>query len=80
MTICTQHRHEVLGRVVGGDDHIAPSVHLSKIGIIAEKYIKNIDLKYENVYVDKFVIMPNHIHMIIVLENGAMWASPPRII
>jgi len=50
---------------------------LSKIGAITEKYIKNIDSKYDKVYVDKYVIMPNHIHMIIVLKDGAMWASPP---
>jgi hypothetical protein len=31
----------------------APSVFLSEIGEIAEKYIKNIDSKYENVSVDK---------------------------
>ena len=43
-----------------GDAHIAP--------------INNIDTKHENAHVDKYVIMPNHIHMIIALKNGAMWA------
>ncbi|SHI21429.1 REP element-mobilizing transposase RayT [Sporobacter termitidis DSM 10068] len=77
VTICTLHRREILGHAVGGDAHIAPSVLLSEIGAITEKYIKNIDSKYENVYVDKYAIMPNHIHMIIELKDGAMWASPP---
>ena len=48
---------------VGGDAHIA--------------LINNIDTKHENAHVDKYVIMPNHIYMIIALKNGAMWASPP---
>jgi hypothetical protein len=81
LTICALNRCEIFGQAVGGDANIAPSVFLSKIGAITEKYIKNIDLKYENVYVDKYVIMPNHIHMIIALKdgaiNGAMLASPP---
>ena len=77
VTICTLHRRETLGSIIGGDVSIAPSVLLSEIGTITEKYINNIDTKYENAHVDKYVIMPNHIHMIIALKNGAMWASPP---
>ena len=71
------HRCETLRRIVGGDAHIAPSILLSEIGMIAEKYINNIYIKHENANVDKYVIMSNHIYMIIALENGAMWASPP---
>jgi len=76
VTICALNRREILGQVVGGDAHIALSVLLSKIGAITEKYIKNIDSKYGKVYVDKYVIMPNHIHMIIVLKDRAMPTSP----
>ena len=77
VTICTLHRRKTLGSIVGGDVSIAPSVLLSEIGTITEKYINNIDTKHENALVDKYVIMPNHIHMIIALKKGAMWASPP---
>ncbi len=77
ITICTLNRQETLCKIVGGDAHIAPSVLLSEHGKIIEKYIKNIDIKYENTFIDKYVIMPNHIHMILVRANGAMWASPP---
>ena len=41
VSICTLHRRETLGRIVGGDAHIAPSVLLSEIGAITEKYINN---------------------------------------
>lgn len=39
---------------------------------------------YNNVAVDKYVIMPNHIHMIITInespiENGGMRASRPTL-
>jgi REP element-mobilizing transposase RayT len=76
LTICTENRREILGHVVGGDALIAPSVLLSDYGRITEKYIRNIDEKYSDACVDKFIIMPNHIHMIVVLESGAMRVSP----
>ena len=44
--------------------------------MICEKYINNINIKYKNVSVDKYVIMPNHIHLIISLY-GTMRASSP---
>ena len=77
VSICTLHRRETLGRIVGGDAHIAPSDLLSEIGTNTEKYINNIDIKHENAHVDKYVIMLGPIHMIIALKNRAMWASPP---
>jgi len=73
----------MLERVVGRDAHIAPSTQLTEYGEITNKYIENINMKYESIRVDKYVIMPNHIHMILfisndhVYENGAMWASRP---
>jgi len=45
-------------------------VTLSKYGCIAEKTIHEIPAHYEGVIVNKYVIMPNHIHMILVLQNG----------
>ncbi len=67
ITICTQDRKNVLSRIVGDDAHIVPKPY----GQIAEKYIRNAP------EVEKYVIMPDHIHMIIRLDNGTMWASSP---
>lgn len=77
ITICTQDRKELLSEIIVGDDaYIVPQNNLSKIGLICDKYISNINNKYENVTVDKYVIMPNHIHLIIFL-HGTMRASSP---
>ena len=48
------------------------------MGEIAENEIKNIGLHYNNVSVDKYVVMPNHIHMIIVIseQSGAEGINP----
>ncbi|TJX66429.1 transposase [Soehngenia saccharolytica] len=43
---------------------------LSNIGEIIDLEINKINSIYENVEIDKYVIMPNHIHMIIVLNNA----------
>lgn len=52
---------------------------LSNIGKVVDKAINLIPKKYEAVYVDKYTIMPNHIHIIIVIktdENGRAMRAP----
>ncbi|MBE7019670.1 MAG: hypothetical protein E7413_07335 [Ruminococcaceae bacterium] len=78
ITICVKGRKQLLGKIVGDDAHIVPKNYLSNYGLICDKYINSINVKYENVTVDKYVIMPNHIHLIIFL-NGTMWASSPTL-
>ena len=67
ITICTRERRKILSEIVGDDAHIVPKHY----GQIAEKYICNVP------EIEKYVIMPDHIHMIIRLDNGSMWASTP---
>ena len=67
ITICTKDRRNLLCDIVGDDAHIVPK----KCGLIAEKYIKNVP------EIIKYTIMPDHIHMIIMIDNGTMWASSP---
>lgn len=42
---------------------------LNEFGKIAEKYLQSIEDIFPGVTVDKYVVMPNHVHAIIVL-NG----------
>ena len=67
VTICTQEREKILSNIVGDDAHIVPQPY----GQVVEKYIRNAP------EIEKYVIMPDHIHMIIRLDNGSMWASTP---
>lgn len=76
ITVCTKDRRCILSTVVGVDDHIDPQIQLSKIGAVVEKYIKTIP------GVGHYVIMPNHVHMILHISaknptEGPMWASVP---
>lgn len=81
VTICTKGRQWLLSSIgdVGDDAHIVPSPRLSDYGHVCDKYIRSISAVYTGVSVDAYVIMPNHIHLLIRLD-GAMWASPPTSI
>ena len=77
VTVCTKEKRAILAHIVGGDDHIAPQTRLSEYGIVVERYLRGIR------GLDQYVIMPNHLHMIIVVdgkEAGPMWSSAPTSI
>ena len=60
----------MLGMVVVGRGVLdAPHVELSEYGIIVKKHISQLNAHYSDVAIEKYVIMPNHIHAIIVVEN-----------
>ena len=62
--------------VLQGGAFDAPYVQLTTYGQIARKYIESGN-SISGITVDKYVIMPNHIHMIlIVAETAASKASP----
>ena len=69
ITICTQDRKPLLCEIVGDDAHIVPK----PFGYVVEKYIRSTP------EIEKYVIMPDHIHMIIRLTDGTMWASSPTV-
>ena len=76
VTVCTKDRKCLLGTIVGGDAHIAPHMELSSAGIVVEKYLRSIP------GLGEYVIMPNHVHMILHISasnilQGPMWASAP---
>jgi REP element-mobilizing transposase RayT len=85
VTVCVKDRKNLLGTIpVGRDAHILPSVSPSDIGAIVDKYIKNIPSVYTGIMVDSYVIMPNHVHLLITIETadqggGGMWASRPTL-
>lgn len=67
ITICTKHGTPSFWEPVGADI-IRPN--LSKYGKIADTAINAISLCYPSVNVDEYVIMPDHIHLILIISNG----------
>ena len=78
VTLCTYQRQCTLS-TVGRDDLGAPSLRLSVIGKIVEHYIRTIPGAYPYVSIDSYVIMPNHVHMLISVlrDDGAPRSSRP---
>ena len=63
VTICTYEREWLFGDVINGQ------VHLSEIGKIAKKFWVEIPQHSQHTYIDAYVIMPNHVHGIIIIDN-----------
>ena len=61
VTICTDHRRCIFGE----------TDHLNWMGKIVQEEILKIPSHYTSVFIDKYVVMPNHIHMILVLEDDS---------
>ncbi len=69
ITICTKDRNCILGSIVGGGDLDAPVVSLSQAGQAVRHNIE-LSAQIPNVHVDKYVIMPNHIHLILFVDGA----------
>ena len=79
ITICTDKRRQILSRIVGVDVLGDPkNAELLPYGTVADKYIKQMNEFYEKLTVDQYVIMPNHIHLLIFVHNdGSPRTSTP---
>lgn len=75
LTICTQDRKCLLSRIVGTGVLDGPLVELTPYGEVAEKYLRQLDAFYEDLCVDSYVIMPNHIHLLLVIKESVLGPS-----
>ena len=79
VTICTKNRAQILWETVGADIIRPQDVSLSVVGKIVEQGVLQISNHYDHIAVDKFCIMPNHVHLILVIQNnedGRMISAP----
>jgi len=63
ITICTQNRAHFFGEIVGGNMHVSP------LGAIADVLWHEIPNHAPFVELGDFVVMPNHIHGILILDK-----------
>ena len=67
ITVCTQDRKCLLSHIVGGGAFDAPENQLTSMGKIVEKYIQSGN-HIDRVTVEKYVIMPNHVHLLLIVD------------
>ena len=64
ITICTKSRIKLFGEIIE-----ANKIKLTNIGKTVEKSIKFLEQIYHNITIDEYIVMPNHIHMIIIINE-----------
>lgn len=73
VTICTSKREHVFGHIQD------EKMHLNRYGEVVQFNWNNLPKIYPHVQLDEFIIMPDHIHGIIMLKNDPVGAGSPTI-
>ena len=78
VTICTKDMKCVLSSIVGEGFHALPQVELTPIGKEVENTIKYFNANSVDSKIIKYVIMPNHVHLLVLIDNQSGGrGSPP---
>ena len=78
ITICTHNRCCLLSHVVGRG--LAPAENQYTLyGKIAQEQLFQLEKRYPSLKIDQYVIMPNHIHAILLLAESAEVGLRPTI-
>ena len=76
LTLCTQDRRCLLYRIVGTGVPDGPNIELLPYGKVAVKYLHQLNDFYEHLSVESYVIMPNHIHILLMIYNNGPSRTP----
>jgi putative transposase len=71
VTICTQNRACLFGEVADGTSRLNPA------GQLVATFWNEMPLRFPEIEMDAFVVMPNHVHGIIVLPDRATVRGAP---
>ena len=63
MTIMTQYRKTLFGKIVDGE------MVLNEVGRMVEEVIDQIPEHYPGINIELFVVMPNHIHALLIISD-----------
>ena len=75
LTICTGEHKCILSRIVGDGVLDVPKIILTKYGEIAKNQLDTMSSFYDDIVIDKYVIMPNHIHLLLSVFNAGTGSS-----
>jgi putative transposase len=65
ITICTENRVHYFGEIIN------EQICLSEIGKLANQFWSEIPNHFPHIQLDEFVIMPNHVHGILIIRDAA---------
>ena len=71
ITVCTHGREHYFGEITnGGNGEL--TMKLSEIGKMAEECIVKMETLHNDITVPIWVVMPNHIHLIVIVESNSV--------
>ena len=78
VTICTKDRQRLFWKVGATCGRPDLELQLTSVGHTVNEEINKISSIFNNIKINKYVIMPNHVHMIIVIseESGRSKTAP----
>lgn len=80
VSICTKQRRCILSEIaVGAATSRPPEVRLTALGMVVASAVSNISSVYPAISIDNYVIMPNHVHLILRIvtdKDGRQIAAP----
>ncbi len=77
ITVCTRGKECVLSRILVGEGLAPPAVALTAIGRIVEEQVRLLPGRFPSLSVDRYVIMPNHIHLLLTLSGDSAGGASP---
>lgn len=76
ITICTKNRIRYLGKIFNTKDDAF--IELSPIGLFVSESIELIPVTYKHVSLGETIVMPDHIHLVIILVTPAKEKAPKQ--
>lgn len=81
ITICTRGKQKIFWTDDKSQNSVGavsgrPNDKLNNIGLIVKFGIEQISVHYPNTIIDKYVIMPNHLHILMRIENDEINGRP----
>ena len=70
ITVCTHERESLFGEITNG------VMHLNRMGLIVQRSWSDLPRHYPYVVLDAMVIMPNHLHGVMVLTEDGKSTKP----
>ena len=72
ITICTEEKRKLLCDIVGTGILDGPQTRFTQYGIVAREQLEFMCDFYDDVKIDKYVVMPNHVHMLVRITGTGL--------
>ena len=82
ITICSRKRENIFAQIGVGDGLVSSrtiEIELTEIGKIIENQWNDIPNQFDSVSLDEFIIMPNHVHGVVIIRRRADTRPAPTL-